>query len=244
MDDELGYYYISKHFERHTQRPEKRPHILIVDSHSSHICWPVIQHVLNHDTHVIQLPSKSTHFLQPLDVGCFALLQAAYERHLQAWLLDNPLSVIRKVDFLGLLYKAQKDTFEPDIIRKAWKSAHCWPIDLDLARDMPAMPVPVPLVPKLESDDQKQTSADHATTLSADAPLVIRKLASDAEQAIFNKGKGKGKGKANDVPVARELFHSVTDTAVAKLTHCHDIALQATTINKLRNGKVCKKKVG
>ena len=228
MDDELGYYHISKHFERHTQRPEKRPRILIVDGHSSHICWPVIQHALNHDTHVIQLPSKSTHLLQPLDVGCFALLQAAYERHLRAWLLDNPLSVIRKVDFLGLLYKARKDTYEPDIVRKAWKSSHCWPIDLDLARD------PALLVPKLESEVQKQTSAD--------TPLLIRKLASDAEQAIF--GKGKGKGMANDVPVARELFHSVIDTAVAKLTHYRDIAPRATTINKLRNGNVCKKKVG
>ena len=155
-------------------------------------------------------------------------------------MLDTPLSVIRKVDFLGLLYKARKDTFEPDIIRKAWKSTHCWPIDLYLARDMPA--VPVPLVPKLESDDQKQTSADHATTLSADTPLLICKLASDAEQAIF--GKGKGKGMANDVPVARELFHSVIDTAVAKLTHYRDIAPRATTMNKLRNSKVCKKKVG
>ena len=234
MDDELGYYYISKHFERHTQRPEKRPRILIVDGHSSHICWPVIQHALNHHTHVIQLPSKSTHLLQPLDVGCFALLQAAYERHLRAWLLDNPLSVIRKVDFLGLLYKARKDTYEPDTVRKAWKSAHCWPIDLDLARD-------VPLVPKLESEVQKQTSADYATTLSADTPLLIRKLASDAEQAIFGKGKGKGKGNANDVPIAHELFHSVIDTAVAKLMHYRDIAPRATTINKLRNGNISKK---
>ena len=110
MDDELGYYYIWKDFERHTQRPEKRPRILIVDGHSLHICWAVIQHALNHDAHVIQLPSKSTHLLEPLDVGCFALLQAAHEHHLRAWLLDNPLSVIRKVDFLGLLYKARKDT--------------------------------------------------------------------------------------------------------------------------------------
>ena len=217
MDDELGYYYISKHFEQHTQRPEKRPRILIVDGHSLHICWAVIQHALNHDAHVIQLPSKSTHLLQPLDVGCFALLQAAYERHLRAWLLDNPLSVIRKVDFLGLLYKARKDTYKPDTVRKAWKSTHCWPIDLDLARDMPA--VPVPLVPKLESDDQKQTSAD--------TPLLIRKLASDAEQAIFGKGKGKGKGNANDVPIAHVLFHVVIDTVVAKLMHYRDMARSA-----------------
>ena len=79
------------------------------------------------------------------------------------------------------------------------------------------------------------------TQTSADTPLLIRKLASDAEQAIFGKGKGKGKGKANDVPIAHELFHSVIDTAVAKLMHYRDIAPRATTINKLRNGNISKK---
>ena len=108
MDDQLGYYHISKPFEQHTQRPKKRPPILIVDSDSLHICWPGIQHALTNDTRVIQLPLKSTHLLQPLNVGSFALLQPAYKCHLRAWLLNNPLSVICKEHFLGLLCKAQK----------------------------------------------------------------------------------------------------------------------------------------
>ena len=208
MDDELGLLYISKHFEPHTRRNPSRPRILIVDGHSSHVCWPVIRYALDHDIHIIQLPSKSTHILQPLDVGCFALLQAAYERHLWEWLLENPLSVIRKVDFLHLLFQARKDTYSPEIVRKAWDSTHCWPINMKLARD-------IPVIPKLDPGP-KQTSA------VLDTPLMIRKLASDAEEVIFGgKGKGKGKGKANDssAPTNRELFHSVIDTAVAKLTH-------------------------
>ena len=76
MDDELGMLYISQHFEPHTR--SGKPRILIVDGHTSHVCWPVIQFALDNDIHMIQLPSKSTHVLQPLDVGCFALLQAAY----------------------------------------------------------------------------------------------------------------------------------------------------------------------
>lgn len=233
MDDELGFLYISKHFEPHTRTG--RPRILIVDGHSSHICWPVIQHALDHDIHVIQLPSKSTHLLQPLNVGCFALLQKAYERYLREWLLENPLFVIRKVDFLSLLFKAPRDTYAPDIVRKAWKSARCWPIDLDCARgDIPNTSVQK----QTSSFDQKQTSA-------LDTPLLIRNLASDAEQAIFGKGKGKGKANAmDDVPTKRELFHAVIDTAMAKLTTYRDIEPRATTLSKLRNGKVCKKKVG
>ena len=81
MDDELGMLYISQHFEPHTR--SGKPRILIVDGHTLHVCWPVIKFALDHDIHMIQLPSKSTHVLQPLDIGCFALLQAPYERNLR-----------------------------------------------------------------------------------------------------------------------------------------------------------------
>ena len=167
MDDELGFLYLSKHFELQTRRNPSRPRILIVDSHSSHVCWRVIQYALDNDIHIIQLPSKSTYILHPLDVGCFALLQAPYERPLREWLLDNPLSVIRKVDFLELLFKARRDTYRPDIVKKAWENAHCWPINMKLAREE------TPLVLKAEPE------APAASAL--DTPLQIRKLASDAD---------------------------------------------------------------
>ena len=132
MDDELGMLYISQHFESHTRTG--RPRILIVDGHSSHICWPVVQFALDHNIHLIQLPSKSTHILQPLDVGSFALLQAAYERHLSDWLLKNPLSVIRKVDFLDLLFSARTEVYTTSTVENAWKDSRCWPIDIERVR--------------------------------------------------------------------------------------------------------------
>ena len=115
--------FISKHFEPHTRTGRQR--ILIVDGHSSHVCWPVVQFALDHDIHLIQLPSKSTHELQPLDVGCFALLQTSYEKQLRDWLLENPLSVIRKVDFLDLLFKARTETYTIDTVKNAWRASGC-----------------------------------------------------------------------------------------------------------------------
>ena len=107
---------------------------------------------------------------------------------------------------------------------------------MKLARD-------IPLKEDLDADLQpKQTSV-------LDTLLMIRKLTSDAEGVIFGgKGKGKAKAKANDpdssAPTNRELFHSVIDTVVAKLTHYRDILPRATTLTKLRNGKVCKTRAG
>ena len=226
MDDELGFLYISKHFEPHTRTG--RPRVLIVDGHSSHVCWPVIQFALDHDIHIIQLPSKSTHILQPLDVGCFALLQANYERHLREWFAGDPLGLMCKAVFLELLFKARIDTYKQSTVTKAWISAHCWPVDLEYARGLG-------LKPKMESDVSKEASA-------LDTPVLLRKLAGEAEEAFF--GEGKGKGKAVDVPTKRTLFHLVMDTAIAKVTTYRDIIPRATTLTKLRNGKVHRKKVG
>ena len=50
MDGEVGFVYISDHFESMT-RNEGKPRILIVDGHSSHIHYLVVQFALNHNTH-------------------------------------------------------------------------------------------------------------------------------------------------------------------------------------------------
>ena len=85
MDDELGYGYMKVHFEPHTRctATVPRPRCLIVDGHSSHIAWKVVKYALDHNIHMICLPSKSTHLLQPLDVGCFVVLQTTYEKNLR-----------------------------------------------------------------------------------------------------------------------------------------------------------------
>lgn len=85
IDDELGYEYMKVHFEPHTRGTATvpPPHCLIVDGHSSHIAWKVVKYALDHNIHMICLPSKSTHLLQPLDVGCFGVLQTTYEKNLR-----------------------------------------------------------------------------------------------------------------------------------------------------------------
>jgi len=90
MGDELGFEYMQEHFEPYTRCNPPAPRCLIVDGHSSHVAWGVFKYALGHDVHMVCLPSKSTHLLQPLDVGCFGILQTTYERNLSAWLRKNP----------------------------------------------------------------------------------------------------------------------------------------------------------
>ena len=227
MDDELGMLFLSQHFEPHT-RPEagisSRARILIVDGHSSHVCWPVIQFALEHNIHMIQLPSKSTHILQPLDVGCFALLQAAYERRLSTWLLQNPLAVIRKVDFLDLLFSARKEVYTTKTVQNAWEASGCWPIDLDKARRVPEASRCNP-----EADSESETSIRALDDPLLDTPIRVRKLARGTQKVMLDDELDKG--------AKVSLFQSFVDTATAKIAAYRDIAPRAMTLNKLRSGK-------
>ena len=154
----------------------------------------MVQFALDHDIHLIQLPSKSTHELQPLDVGCFALLQISYERQLRDWLLENPLSVIRKVDFLDLLFKARTETYTIDTVKNAWRASGCWPINLDKAHGVP---------------DVSLAAESEPAVRALDTPLLIRKLAREAEeQRVSDLDKG----------TKRSLFQAFVDTTTAKLT--------------------------
>lgn len=86
MDDDLGLQYLKAHFDPYTRGAFKSKdaddaiyggpaQCLIVDGHSSHIAWRVVKYALDNNIHMICLPSKSTHVLQPLDVGYFGILQ-------------------------------------------------------------------------------------------------------------------------------------------------------------------------
>jgi len=129
MDDELGFEYMKEHFEPYTRCDPPALRCLIVDGHSSHVSWRVVQYALDHNIHMICLPSKSTHLLQPLDVGCFGVLQTTYERNLSMWLRPNPLVVLSKPVFLEILEKTRKEVFTVDCVVGPWRKSHCWPID-------------------------------------------------------------------------------------------------------------------
>ena len=143
MDDDLGLQYMKMYFDPYmrnggvTIKSEDSkdakyhgpPRGLIVDSHSSYIAWRVIQYALDNNIHMICRSFKSTHLLQPLDVGCFGVLQTTYEKNLSAWLRENPLSVISKPSFLQILNKTQSEVYTTECITGAWPKSRCWPIN-------------------------------------------------------------------------------------------------------------------
>ena len=226
MDDELGLQYIKEHFDPYTRNackseyPDKvgdsPPRCLIVDGHSSHIAWRVVQYALDHNIHMICLPSKSTHLLQPLDVGCFGVLQRTYEKNLSGWLQQNPFSVISKPVFLEILQKTRNEVYTVDCIVGVWRKSNCWPINRKLTE------IPVVSDTPNVSDIRVLDTPGRLRTLTKNAEGIIRTLPVNPEDKV--------------------ALLETLNFAMEKVTKYRDILPRAETLNKLRTGKVRKEK--
>ncbi|OWZ07549.1 Jerky protein, partial [Phytophthora megakarya] len=51
--------------------PPRRPVLLLLDNHMSHVALPVRRKCIANGIHLLSLPPHCTHIVQSLDVGCF-----------------------------------------------------------------------------------------------------------------------------------------------------------------------------
>ena len=94
IDNDIGLQYIKTYFKQYTRdtifKVEKDvkysgpTRCLIVEGHLSHIACRVIQYAIDNNVYMICLPSKSTYELQPLDIGCFGVLQTRYKKNVSS----------------------------------------------------------------------------------------------------------------------------------------------------------------
>ena len=74
-NDELALDYI-RHFHHQTKGSiQGRNRLLLMDGYGPHNTYEVITYTRGHRIHLYGLPPYTTHFLQPLDVGCFQPLK-------------------------------------------------------------------------------------------------------------------------------------------------------------------------
>lgn len=76
------------------------------------------------------MPANSSHLLQPLDVGCFAVLKRAYSRVVSD-LARMGYNHIDKINFFENFQRARLETFQPNTIRNSFVATGLKPIDAE-----------------------------------------------------------------------------------------------------------------
>jgi hypothetical protein len=97
--NEVGLNWI-KHFDQHTAPRTKGTYrLLILDGHESHHSTEFELYCQNHNIITLCMPPHSSHYLQPLDVGCFGPLKQAYGRQVED-LMRAHINHVSKLEFL------------------------------------------------------------------------------------------------------------------------------------------------
>jgi len=105
---------------------KKKYWMLVLDKHKSYLT-PQFDHACaqNHIISICMLP-HSSHLLQPLDVGCFAVLKHTYG-HLVEDNMQLGINYINKLDFLTAYPKACTEAFKSENIKNGFAAARLVP---------------------------------------------------------------------------------------------------------------------
>ena len=102
--------------------------LLILDGHGSHLT-PRFDQICNQNNIVpICMPAHSSHLLQPLDFGCFAVLKRTYGR-LVGEKMRLRINHMDKLDFLSAYPQARDEAFGMDNIKKGFMASGLVPYD-------------------------------------------------------------------------------------------------------------------
>ena len=126
--DEIGLRWLKKLFIPSTSRTKGIYRLLILDGHGSHLT-PQFDEICEQNKVIpICMPAHSSHLLQPLDIGCFAVLKRAYGRIVETK-IRNGINHIDKLDFLEAYPLARIEAFKPETIKNSFGAAGLVPFE-------------------------------------------------------------------------------------------------------------------
>lgn len=191
-NDELSLEW-ARHFVRESKKYCKGVYrLLIFDGFDSHCTQEFLEVLEDHNVIPYRLPPHTSHFLQPLDVGCFQPY-----KHWHAEAVDNATRTgctsFNKVEFLAAIESIRTYTFKPRTILKGWRDTGLHPLnkillEANIERDIAA----------IEADNTTDSSSSEAEGEAEDdhtpppppelkTPLTVRTLKRNLDYCLTNE---------------------------------------------------------
>jgi DDE superfamily endonuclease/Tc5 transposase DNA-binding domain len=130
-NDEISYETI-KHIDRFTKpRMKGKYRLLLLDNHECHLSLDFLEYCEDANIIPFGLPPHTTHFLQPLDVGCFQPNKHYHRQAVnQATRMGN--RDYSRVDFFADIEGIRNQTFKELTIKSAFKKTGIWPFNPEI----------------------------------------------------------------------------------------------------------------
>ncbi len=121
------YGWVTNHFVK--QIPAKRPVLLLVDGHLSHISYDTSLFCKENGKFLFKLPPHTSHVLQPADRGFFIVLKGEWKKVCTAFTIENPGFVVTKRTFSRVFVTSFDRAARTDVVQAAFKCSGIWPVN-------------------------------------------------------------------------------------------------------------------
>ena len=172
--------------------PDK-PIVLTLDGHDSHETRKLKRAAFDHNIIIIALPSKTTHKLQPLDVGVFSSVQRQWSKH-----CDERLAQGVRIDRFNFIpeYLATRHALTRSLVQKAFSKTGIYPLnptifhERDFApsqasssmatfppsypQEVPSSPSYIPSDLELGTDDSDSETSESRDLSNQDNPVPFK----------------------------------------------------------------------
>ncbi len=126
--NEIGLDWI-KHFNQHTKARTKGVYrLLVLDGHESHHSSNFEDYCQENNIITLCMPPHSSHFLQPLDVGCFGPLKTSYGKQIEK-MMRMQITHITKDDFFAAFLEAFNASITEKNIQAGFRATGLLPYD-------------------------------------------------------------------------------------------------------------------
>jgi hypothetical protein len=228
--NELGLAWL-QHFIQHTEARTVGSHrLLILDGHESHKSLAFQDLCEQNRIIALCMPLHASHILQPLDVGCFALLKQAYKTEINV-LADSYINYIDKRAFLATFLAVYNKAISKNNILSSFRATGLVPLDPEVVLSkLEVKPrTPTPLAPGPTLWQPKTPS--NAIEIDSQTTLIIKRIRdhkSSSPDSIIEMILQVKKGST-----LKDYSHTLLEARVAKLEAANNAASER---------KKCKKK--
>ena len=122
------YAWLANHFVNYI--PPLRPIVMLLDGHSSHIDFYVVEFCAANGILLFRLPPHSSHALQPADRGFFGSFKSNFSKEVTKFTVQYPGVSVTKQTFSGIFRKAYEQSCRADIVKGSFRVSGIWPINL------------------------------------------------------------------------------------------------------------------
>ena len=154
----------------------ERPQLLVMDGHDSHCFVELIEKAMEENKNIIlvELPSHTSHWLQPLDCMVFFSLKTHYNAARQQFLNDWPNLTISHRNFCGLLAQAGRKALTKENIVRGFESTGIMPFNTKKILQEAFIPSMLYIeLPVTENNNEPATAGLHTLTNSIPVVEVI-----------------------------------------------------------------------